>query len=63
MYCLVSFDALHGASGVYAKKIFVEELGAQESYLTNCNPLVRSLFIQIQCEALASQCCTDSLRL
>jgi phosphoglucomutase len=33
------YDALHGVAGVYAKKIFVEELGAKESSLLNCTPL------------------------
>jgi phosphoglucomutase len=33
------YDALHGVAGVYAKKIFLEELGAQESSLMNCDPL------------------------
>ncbi|EXB90899.1 Phosphoglucomutase [Morus notabilis] len=32
------FDALHGVAGAYAKRIFVEELGAQESSLLNCTP-------------------------
>ncbi|KAJ6903198.1 Phosphoglucomutase [Populus alba x Populus x berolinensis] len=32
------FDALHGVAGAYAKHIFVEELGAQESSLLNCVP-------------------------
>uniref|UniRef100_A0A5B6YHM3 phosphoglucomutase (alpha-D-glucose-1,6-bisphosphate-dependent) n=1 Tax=Davidia involucrata TaxID=16924 RepID=A0A5B6YHM3_DAVIN len=32
------FDALHGVAGAYAKRIFVEELGAQESSLLNCVP-------------------------
>jgi phosphoglucomutase len=36
-----SYDALHGVAGVYAKKIFVEELGAKESSLLNCTPLVK----------------------
>lgn len=39
---LYSYDALHGVAGVYAKKIFVEELGAKESSLLNCTPLVKS---------------------
>ncbi|GLT96709.1 hypothetical protein SLE2022_143140 [Rubroshorea leprosula] len=30
------YDALHGVAGAYAKRIFVEELGAQESSLLNC---------------------------
>jgi phosphoglucomutase len=33
------YDALHGVAGVYAKQIFVEELGAKESSLLNCTPL------------------------
>lgn len=32
------YDALHGVAGAYAKRIFVEELGAQESSLMNCTP-------------------------
>lgn len=32
------YDALHGVAGVYAKRIFVEELGANESSLLNCTP-------------------------
>ncbi|BBG94576.1 Phosphoglucomutase/phosphomannomutase family protein, partial [Prunus dulcis] len=33
-----SYDALHGVAGAYAKRIFVEELGAKESSLLNCVP-------------------------
>ncbi|AET05362.1 cytoplasmic phosphoglucomutase [Medicago truncatula] len=32
------FDGLHGVAGAYAKRIFVDELGAQESSLLNCVP-------------------------
>ncbi|KAF7808654.1 phosphoglucomutase, cytoplasmic [Senna tora] len=32
------YDALNGVAGAYAKRIFVEELGAQESSLLNCVP-------------------------
>ncbi|KAF4360840.1 hypothetical protein F8388_015163 [Cannabis sativa] len=32
------YDALHGVAGAYASRIFVEELGAQESSLINCTP-------------------------
>ncbi|KAK4789997.1 hypothetical protein SAY86_017301 [Trapa natans] len=32
------YDALHGVAGAYAKRIFVEELGAQECSLLNCTP-------------------------
>ncbi|KAG9454734.1 hypothetical protein H6P81_007638 [Aristolochia fimbriata] len=32
------FDALHGVAGVYAKRIFVDELGADENQLLNCVP-------------------------
>ncbi|GJN23536.1 hypothetical protein PR202_gb11193 [Eleusine coracana subsp. coracana] len=32
------YDALHGVAGAYAKRIFVEELGADESSLLNCVP-------------------------
>ncbi|XP_057549679.1 phosphoglucomutase, cytoplasmic [Amaranthus tricolor] len=32
------YDALHGVAGVYAKRIFIEELGASESSLLNCTP-------------------------
>lgn len=32
------YDALHGVAGAYAKSIFVDELGAQESSLLNCTP-------------------------
>ncbi|CAH9146403.1 unnamed protein product [Cuscuta epithymum] len=32
------YDALHGVAGVYAKRIFVDELGAEESSLINCVP-------------------------
>jgi len=35
-----SYDALHGVAGAYAKHIFVEELGADESSLLNCVPKV-----------------------
>ncbi|THU70998.1 hypothetical protein C4D60_Mb08t30890 [Musa balbisiana] len=33
-----NYDALHGVAGIYAKHIFVEELGANESSLLNCTP-------------------------
>ncbi|AQK81646.1 putative phosphoglucomutase cytoplasmic 1 [Zea mays] len=32
------YDVLHGVAGAYAKHIFVEELGADESSLLNCVP-------------------------
>uniref|UniRef100_A0A5B6YHT9 phosphoglucomutase (alpha-D-glucose-1,6-bisphosphate-dependent) n=1 Tax=Davidia involucrata TaxID=16924 RepID=A0A5B6YHT9_DAVIN len=32
------FDALHGVAGAYAKRIFVDELGAEEISLLNCVP-------------------------
>ncbi|XP_039174159.1 LOW QUALITY PROTEIN: phosphoglucomutase, cytoplasmic-like [Eucalyptus grandis] len=32
------YDALHGVAGAYAKRIFVEELGANEGFLLNCTP-------------------------
>ncbi|GAB2279969.1 hypothetical protein Dimus_014606 [Dionaea muscipula] len=32
------YDALHGVAGAYAKRIFVEELGADEKSLLNCIP-------------------------
>lgn len=32
------YDALHGVAGAYANRIFVEELGAQQSSLLNCTP-------------------------
>ncbi|XP_008775523.1 phosphoglucomutase, cytoplasmic 2 isoform X2 [Phoenix dactylifera] len=32
------YDALHGVAGIYAKRIFVEELGANENSLINCTP-------------------------
>lgn len=32
------YDALHGVAGAYANRIFVQELGAQESFLINCVP-------------------------
>ncbi|XP_066391547.1 phosphoglucomutase, cytoplasmic 2-like isoform X5 [Miscanthus floridulus] len=32
------YDALHGVAGAYARHIFVEELGADESSLLNCVP-------------------------
>ncbi|PKA61434.1 Phosphoglucomutase, cytoplasmic [Apostasia shenzhenica] len=32
------YDALHGVAGIYARRIFVEELGAKESSLLNCMP-------------------------
>ncbi|TKY60947.1 Phosphoglucomutase [Spatholobus suberectus] len=35
---LMNYDALHGVAGAYAKRIFVDELGAQESSLLNCTP-------------------------
>ena len=42
MLCSFSYDALHGVAGAYAKHIFVEELGADESSLLNCVPKVMS---------------------
>ena len=33
-----AFDALHGVAGPYAKRIFVDELGADSSALANCEP-------------------------
>lgn len=35
----MTYDALHAITGVYAKPILVDELGAPESALTNCVPL------------------------
>ncbi|QHO12569.1 Phosphoglucomutase, cytoplasmic [Arachis hypogaea] len=35
---LMNYDALHGVAGAYAKRIFVDELGAQENSLLNCVP-------------------------
>lgn len=35
-----SYDALNGVAGAYAKRIFVEELGAKENSLLNCTPKV-----------------------
>ncbi|KAF3786867.1 Phosphoglucomutase cytoplasmic 1 [Nymphaea thermarum] len=35
---LMNYDALHGVAGIYAKRIFVEELSANESSLMNCVP-------------------------
>jgi phosphoglucomutase len=32
------FDGLHGVAGAYAKRMFVDELGASESSLLNCVP-------------------------
>ncbi|CAA6664800.1 unnamed protein product [Spirodela intermedia] len=32
------YDALHGVAGIYAKRIFLEELGASGSSLINCTP-------------------------
>eukprot|EP00252_Welwitschia_mirabilis_P027425 TRINITY_DN93_c0_g1_i1.p1 TRINITY_DN93_c0_g1~~TRINITY_DN93_c0_g1_i1.p1 ORF type:complete len:583 (-),score=135.10 TRINITY_DN93_c0_g1_i1:304-2052(-) len=32
------YDALHGVAGIYAKRIFVEELSANEGSLLNCTP-------------------------
>ncbi|XP_058108279.1 phosphoglucomutase, cytoplasmic 1 isoform X2 [Magnolia sinica] len=32
------YDALHGVGGIYAQRIFVEELGAHQSSLINCVP-------------------------
>ncbi|CAD5193319.1 unnamed protein product [Musa acuminata subsp. malaccensis] len=32
------YDALHGVAGIYAKRIFVEELRANQSSLLNCTP-------------------------
>nr|VDD43391.1 unnamed protein product [Brassica oleracea] len=32
------YDAMHGVAGAYAHRIFVEELGSQESSLLNCVP-------------------------
>ncbi|KAJ1697420.1 hypothetical protein LUZ63_005932 [Rhynchospora breviuscula] len=34
-----NYDGLNGVSGVYAKRIFIEELGADESSLLNCDPM------------------------
>ncbi|XP_048135007.1 phosphoglucomutase, cytoplasmic-like [Rhodamnia argentea] len=48
-YCLIqSYDALHGVAGAYARRIFVEELGANDSSLLNCTPEV--LHAQINAE-------------
>lgn len=33
------FDGMHGVAGLYAKRIFVEELGADPSTLIRCEPL------------------------
>jgi len=33
-----AFDGLHGVSGPYAKRIFVQELGAPPASLANCDP-------------------------
>lgn len=33
-----TFDAMHGVAGPYAKRIFVQEFGASESSLQNCDP-------------------------
>ncbi|KAF6005248.1 hypothetical protein F1559_003362 [Cyanidiococcus yangmingshanensis] len=33
------FDALHGVTGPYGKRIFVDELGAPMDWLRNCHPL------------------------
>ncbi|KAJ9554267.1 hypothetical protein OSB04_018312 [Centaurea solstitialis] len=38
LLCFLSYDALSGVAGAYAKRIFVEELGAKESSLLNCVP-------------------------
>ncbi|XBI73655.1 hypothetical protein VPH35_067361 [Triticum aestivum] len=35
---LMNFDGLHGVAGAYAKRMFVDELGASESSLLNCVP-------------------------
>ncbi|KAK9118065.1 hypothetical protein Scep_016158 [Stephania cephalantha] len=35
---LMNYDGLHGVAGAYAKPIFVDELGGQESSLINCTP-------------------------
>eukprot|EP00250_Pteridium_aquilinum_P007490 c17197_g1_i2 orf=266-2014(+) len=32
------YDALHGVAGIYAQKIFVEELSANPNFLLNCIP-------------------------
>lgn len=32
------YDALHGVAGIYAQKIFIEELSASPNYLINCTP-------------------------
>jgi phosphoglucomutase len=42
LFC--SYDSLHGVAGVYAHKIFVEELGADRSSLLNCVPKVNLKF-------------------
>jgi hypothetical protein len=44
-----SYDALHGVAGAYAKHIFVEELGADESSLLNCVPKVVCTYIAASC--------------
>ena len=44
-----SYDALHGVAGAYAKHIFVEELGADESSLLNCIPKVMYSSIVTSC--------------
>jgi len=33
------FDGMHGAGGIFAKRVLVEELGLPESSLMRCNPL------------------------
>ena len=33
------FDALHGVTGPYAQRLFVQELGAKPESLVHCNPL------------------------
>lgn len=32
------YDALHGVAGIYAQKIFVQELSAKPNFLINCTP-------------------------
>jgi len=35
----ILFDGMHGAGGLFAKRVLVEELGLPESSLMRCNPL------------------------
>ncbi|KAJ4981922.1 hypothetical protein NE237_032759 [Protea cynaroides] len=50
------YDALHGVGGAYAKRIFVEELGANESSLLNCTPKLLMFRIELNIRQQSGSC-------